>query len=76
MAVEYRRMHAEEEHNVLGLWGEPSYQAARFATDPAARAHTLVAVAPDGRVLSALHYLVRFRRDASGTPGLAKSILS
>ena len=68
MAIEYRRMRAEEKHIVLGLWGEPSYQAARFATDPVARAHTFVAVAPDGTILSTLHYLVRFRRDATGTP--------
>ena len=68
MAVEYRLMRAEEEHVVLGLWGALSYQAARFATDPLAHAHTYVAVAPDGTILSTLHYLVRFRRDATGTP--------
>ncbi len=68
MTVEYRLMRAEEESVVLGLWGDPTYQAARFATDPAAHAHTYVAVAPDGTILSTLHYLVTWRRDATGTP--------
>lgn len=66
--VEYRLMRAEDERDVLSLWGDPAYQAARLATDPAARAHTHVAVAPDGAVLSALHYLVTVRRDATGAP--------
>jgi GNAT superfamily N-acetyltransferase len=68
VAVEYRLMRAEEERVVLGMWGEPAYQAARLATDPAARAHTYVAAAPDGSILSALHYLVTVRRDAAGAP--------
>ncbi len=68
MTVEYRLMRAEEERVVLGLWGDPTYQAARFATDPAAHAHTYVAVAPDGTILSTLHSLVTFRRDATSTP--------
>ena len=28
-------MRTEEERVVLGMWGEPAYQAARLATDPA-----------------------------------------
>jgi ribosomal protein S18 acetylase RimI-like enzyme len=74
MTIDYRRMRAEEERAVLSLWSEvfatpdPGYQAARFATDPDARAHTFVAVAPDATVLAALHYRVTFRRDAGGLP--------
>ncbi len=42
-----------------------AYQAARLATDPYAHAHTYVAVAADGALLSTLHYTVTFRRDAT-----------
>jgi GNAT superfamily N-acetyltransferase len=41
---------------------------ARFATDPDARAHTVVAATPDGTILAALHYRVAFRCDAGGAP--------
>jgi GNAT superfamily N-acetyltransferase len=68
LTVEYRLMRAEEERVVLGMWGEPAYQAARLATDPAAHAHTYVAAASDGTILSTLHYHVTVRRDATGTP--------
>ena len=72
MAVDYRLMRAEEKHAVLALWARSAddlaYQAARFATDPDVHAHTYVAVAPDGTILSTLHYRVTFRRDATGTP--------
>jgi GNAT superfamily N-acetyltransferase len=74
MTIDYRRMRAEEEPAVLALWSQvfatpaAGYQAARFATDPGARAHTFVAVAPDAAVLAALHYRMAFRRDADGTP--------
>ncbi|MDQ3856511.1 MAG: GNAT family N-acetyltransferase [Chloroflexota bacterium] len=72
MAIEYRLMRPEEERAVLALWcrspTDMPYRAARFASDPDALAHTYVAVAPDGTVLSTLHYQVTFRRDATGTP--------
>ncbi len=68
MTIAYHQMRAEEELTVLGSLGAPTYQAARFATDPAAHTHTYVAVAPDGTILSTLHYLVTFRRDATGMP--------
>lgn len=71
MTTVYRPVRADEERTVLQLWSEvyaTAYddQVARFASDPAARAHTLVAVAPDGAVLSALHYLISRRWDAAG----------
>ena len=72
MAVEYRPMHPEEERAVLALWSRSPedlpHQAARFAGDPDVLAHTYVAVAPDGTVLSTLHYHVTKRRDVTGTP--------
>src|SRR4051794_13308369 len=74
MAVEYRLLRAGEEPAVLALWGrsadDGAYQAARFATDPAVYQHTLVAVAPNGAIVSTLHYHLTRRRDATGRPRL------
>ncbi len=74
MLIDYRLMRAEEERAVLALWcrspTDMSYQVERFASDPDALTHTYVAVAPDGTVLSTLHYSLTFRRDATGTPRL------
>ena len=66
--AEYRLMRAAEAPVVLAMVGDPAYQAARFATDPAAHAHTYVAVAPDGTIVSTLHYHLTVRRDADGRP--------
>ncbi len=72
MTVDYRLMHPEEERAVLALWSRSPedlpHQAARFASDPDVLAHMYVAVAPDGAVLSTLHYHVTLRRDVTGTP--------
>jgi GNAT superfamily N-acetyltransferase len=74
MPVDYRLMHASEARAVRDLWSrspdDHSCQAARFATDPTAHAHTYVAVDPDGTILSTLHYQVRLRNDATGMPHL------
>jgi len=72
MPVDYRLMRAGEARAVRDLWcrspDDRSYQAARFATDPAAHAHTYVAVDPDGAILATLHYHVSVRNDATGMP--------
>ena len=67
-------MRAEEKGVVLGMFGAPTYQAARFATDPAPHDHTYVAVASDSTILSTLHYLVTVRRDIIGRPHLVGMI--
>jgi GNAT superfamily N-acetyltransferase len=73
MAVEYRLMRAEEAPAVIRFWSQGSdmseaYQAARFASDPDACAHTCVAVLPDGTIASTIHYRVSCRCDATGLP--------
>jgi ribosomal protein S18 acetylase RimI-like enzyme len=72
MSADYRLMRAEEAREVLALWcrspDDLEYQLARFATDPDPYAHTFVAVASDGTVLSTLHERVSTRHDAAGIP--------
>ena len=76
MPVNYRLMRADEEPAVLALVCEAfqlpdlAYQAARFATDPAAHAHTFVADTPDRGIVSTLHFRVTLRCDATGTARL------
>ncbi len=70
MTIDYRLIHAKEVPALLDLWGQGSeeyraYQAARFASDPAACDHTYVAIMPDGTILSTIHYLVTRRWDAT-----------
>ena len=73
MAVDYRLMQIEEVPAVIRFWSQvfempEAYQAARFASDPAASAHTYVAVLPDGAIVSTIHYRVSRRRGATGLP--------
>ena len=79
MAVVYRLVRPDEQDTVLHMWGDASYQAARLATDPAPSTHTWIAVAPDGTILSVLHYLVTLRRDIYGRPqqvGMIDSVVT
>lgn len=79
MAVDYRRMHAEEAPAIIRFWSHvfdtpEAYQAARLASDPAACAHTYIAVFPDGTIASTIHYLVSRRCDATGRPRLVGEV--
>lgn len=71
MTIDYRPIRSKEVPALLDVWGQNSeadraYQAARFASDPAACDHTYIAVLPDGTIVSTIHYLVTRRWDATG----------
>ena len=70
MTVDYRRLRAEEASAVIRLWSQDTdpfgaYQTVRFASDPDACDHTLVAVLPDGTLVSTLHYHLVHRYDSA-----------
>jgi GNAT superfamily N-acetyltransferase len=73
-AAAYRALRADEEDAVLRLWTEVfeierAYFERYFRGDDRRRLeHTQVAVAPDGRLLAAVHTCLRELRDADGTP--------
>lgn len=77
MSIEYRTLQTDEEDAVLDLWHEVfdvprAYFARYFEADTARKLEdTMVAVANDGQLVSAVHVCRRFVRDENGTPHLA-----
>lgn len=68
----YRPLRENDIPAVLDLWATeidvPRERIeAEFNTDPDRLAHTHIAVSEDGEILSAVHYFVRWIRDAAGT---------
>jgi GNAT superfamily N-acetyltransferase len=69
-------MQATDEEDVLDLWIEAwegsdrDYARREIRADPFYVEHTYLAVAPDGRPLSAAHYWLHHLHDAQGTPRL------
>jgi GNAT superfamily N-acetyltransferase len=69
--MHYRQLESNEIPVVLDLWAEeidvPRERIeAQFNTDPQRLAHTHIAVTEDGEIVSAVHYFVRWIRDAEG----------
>lgn len=82
MAVEYRKMRAEDEHAVFDLrmrtWDAPSIEYVRAGAllDPRYLEHTFVALDSDGTLLSTVRYWLWHIRDAKGTPRLVGCVAS
>ena len=77
MPVEYRRMRQEDVDQALDLWisafggsNRPERRGRYIRLDPQYLDHTLLAVSPEGTILSTLHYWLYRLRDSNGTPQL------